>query len=335
MAAKQAVRKDEGKASESVRWRLSVKELAVKAGLATPVDSSLAHLDANRRTERFLRASDRRRALEKAKPNSRAAQRAVVREAQRKGQLLRHARLHADPSALMAALGQSSMTDAMERLEVTPTGSPDTDTRRTDTVDTRRPDTDTDTAVSGLWAELDGAGRTLIPAQTTVDTAWTRSADTAGGHGADTVQGSGHVQVKSVDTGWTRSMDTVRGHGADTADTVGGHGGHGVSGHGGHAMDTEPVSIVPAVSADPDDRTDEALLARLLAEVPVNTDGTVSVRRVKDTLRVSTVRAQRLIAAAQMLPDPPANPLTDTAEIPAVTDAFDVVEVVNGFDRQV
>jgi hypothetical protein len=355
LAAKQAARKagTPGGPRETVRWRFNVKEMAVKLGLATTDGSTIAGLDANRRADRYMRAHKRYQALVDAGASGGVLTRAAARMARTEGRLNRHARLHADPTRLMHTLGERAVDEVLEALGVsgkplaltadtadtlrTDTGAADTrdaDTRRVDTVDTRDADTTaTDTQGADTLAGLVGLTQPLIPAQAgpgarrrvlgTPDTDWMTGhgqvggTDTLSGHGTDTRVRGGADTVDTV-------ADTFAGHGVGAADTFAGHG-----------ADTPAVSIVPAVSADPEDRSDEALLARLIAEVPPNTNGTVSVRRVKDTLGVSTARAQRLIEAALMLPDPPANPLTDTAEIPAITDDVDLVEVVNGSGRQV
>ena len=109
---------DEGKPLEQVRWRFTPRELGIRLGLASADDSTLSDLDANRHFERYLRVSDRLRILKEHNARDGAIQRIAAREAKAKARLQRHARLHADPSALMSALGAQAVADAQARLGI-------------------------------------------------------------------------------------------------------------------------------------------------------------------------------------------------------------------------
>jgi len=116
---------DKPKKEEAIRWRFNLREIGVRLGLATANDSSLADIDANRHMEKYLRVVDRRKSLERllqgdadnAKLRARLA-RISGEEAEAKGKLERHARLHADPTALMAELGAAAVNQARESLGI-------------------------------------------------------------------------------------------------------------------------------------------------------------------------------------------------------------------------
>jgi len=116
---------DKPKEAEAIRWRFNLREVGVRLGLATANDSTLADLDASRHMERYLRVVDKRKALERLLVNDEdnAKLRASLakistEEAEAKGKLERHARLHADPTALMAELGAAAVNQARESLGI-------------------------------------------------------------------------------------------------------------------------------------------------------------------------------------------------------------------------
>jgi hypothetical protein len=116
--AKKAKAEAAGETPETVRWRFSLKELGVKLGFADAADTSIVGRDANRRMDRYMRASDLVSALSEADQGWLANMKRQ-RAAKAKGRLLRHARLHADPTALMTKLGASAVDDALGRLGIT------------------------------------------------------------------------------------------------------------------------------------------------------------------------------------------------------------------------
>ncbi len=107
-----------GRPLEKVRWRFTPRELGIRLGLASADDSTLSDLDANRHFERYLRISDKLRILKEHNARDGAIHRIAAREAKAKARLQRHARLHADPSALMNALGAQAVADAQVRLGI-------------------------------------------------------------------------------------------------------------------------------------------------------------------------------------------------------------------------
>ena len=108
----------EGKPLEQVRWRFTPREIGIRLGLASADGSTLSDLDANRHFERYLRVSDKLRVLKEHNARDGAVRRIAAREAKAKARLQRHARLHADPSALMSALGAQAVVDAQARLGI-------------------------------------------------------------------------------------------------------------------------------------------------------------------------------------------------------------------------
>jgi hypothetical protein len=109
---------EEGRPLEKVRWRFTPRELGIRLGLASADGSTLSDLDANRHFERYLRVSDKLRILKEHNARDGAIHRIAAREAKAKAKLQRHARLHADPSALMSALGAQAVADAQARLGI-------------------------------------------------------------------------------------------------------------------------------------------------------------------------------------------------------------------------
>ena len=118
LKARKKLAEDEGKPLEKVRWRFTPREIGIRLGLASADDSTLSDLDANRHFERYLRVSDKLRILKEHNARDTAIQRIAAREAKAKARLQRHARLHADPSALMSALGAQAVADAQARLGI-------------------------------------------------------------------------------------------------------------------------------------------------------------------------------------------------------------------------
>lgn len=118
LKARKKLAEQDGKAPETVRWRFTPRELGIRLGLASADDSTLSDLDANRHFERYLRVSDKLRILKEHNARDTAIQRIAAREAKAKAKLQRHARLHADPSALMNALGAQAVADAQARLGI-------------------------------------------------------------------------------------------------------------------------------------------------------------------------------------------------------------------------
>lgn len=118
LKARKRKAEEEGKPLEKVRWRFSPREIGIRLGLASADDSTLSDLDANRHFERYLRVSDKLRILKEHNARDGSIQRIAAREAKAKARLQRHARLHADPSALMSALGAQAVADAQARLGI-------------------------------------------------------------------------------------------------------------------------------------------------------------------------------------------------------------------------
>ena len=118
LKARKRLAEQEGKLLEKVRWRFTPREIGIRLGLASADGSSLSDLDANRHFERYLRVSDKLRILKEHNARDTAIQRIAAREAKAKAKLQRHARLHADPSALMSALGAQAVADAQARLGI-------------------------------------------------------------------------------------------------------------------------------------------------------------------------------------------------------------------------
>jgi hypothetical protein len=118
LKARKRKAEEEGKPLETVRWRFTPRELGIRLGLASADGSSLSDLDANRHFERYLRISDKLRILKEHNARDGAIHRIAAREAKAKAKLQRHARLHADPSALMSALGTQAVADAQVRLGI-------------------------------------------------------------------------------------------------------------------------------------------------------------------------------------------------------------------------
>lgn len=118
LKARKRKAEDEGKPLEKVRWRFTPREVGIRLGLASADDSTLSDLDANRHFERYLRVSDKLRILKEHNARDSSIQRIAAREAKAKAKLQRHARLHADPSALMSALGAQAVADAQARLGI-------------------------------------------------------------------------------------------------------------------------------------------------------------------------------------------------------------------------
>jgi len=118
LKARKRKAEEEGKPLEKVRWRFTPRELGIRLGLASADGSTLSDLDANRHFERYLRVSDKLRILKEHNARDGAIQRIAAREAKAKAKLQRHARLHADPSALMSALGAQAVADAQARLGI-------------------------------------------------------------------------------------------------------------------------------------------------------------------------------------------------------------------------
>ncbi|WP_370345528.1 hypothetical protein [Catenulispora sp. EB89] len=118
LKARKRKAEEEGRPLEKVRWRFTPRELGIRLGLASADGSTLSDLDANRHFERYLRVSDKLRILKEHNARDGAIQRIAAREAKAKAKLQRHARLHADPSALMSALGAQAVADAQARLGI-------------------------------------------------------------------------------------------------------------------------------------------------------------------------------------------------------------------------
>lgn len=118
LKARKRLAEEEGKPLEKVRWRFTPRELGIRLGLASADGSTLSDLDANRHFERYLRVSDKLRILKEHNARDTSIQRIAAREAKAKAKLQRHARLHADPSALMSALGAQAVADAQARLGI-------------------------------------------------------------------------------------------------------------------------------------------------------------------------------------------------------------------------
>jgi hypothetical protein len=118
LKARKRKAEEEGKPLEKIRWRFSPREIGIRLGLASANDSTLSDLDANRHFERYLRVSDKLRILKEHNARDGSIQRIAAREAKAKARLQRHARLHADPSALMSALGAQAVADAQSRLGI-------------------------------------------------------------------------------------------------------------------------------------------------------------------------------------------------------------------------
>ncbi|MEY9927331.1 hypothetical protein ABH926_001956 [Catenulispora sp. GP43] len=118
LKARKKKAEEEGKPLETIRWRFTPRELGIRLGLASADGSSLSDLDANRHFERYLRVSDKLRILKEHNAKDAAIHRIATREAKAKAKLQRHARLHADPSALMSALGAQAVADAQSRLGI-------------------------------------------------------------------------------------------------------------------------------------------------------------------------------------------------------------------------
>jgi hypothetical protein len=118
LKARKRKAEDEGRPLEKVRWRFTPREIGIRLGLASADDSTLSDLDANRHFERYLRVSDKLRILKEHNARDGSIQRIAAREAKAKARLQRHARLHADPSALMSALGAQAVADAQARLGI-------------------------------------------------------------------------------------------------------------------------------------------------------------------------------------------------------------------------
>ena len=116
LKARKKLAEQEGKPLEKVRWRFTPREIGIRLGLASADDSTLSDLDANRHFERYLRISDKLRILKEHNARDGAIQRIAAREAKAKARLQRHARLHADPSALMSALGTQAVAEAQTEL---------------------------------------------------------------------------------------------------------------------------------------------------------------------------------------------------------------------------
>lgn len=118
LKARKRKAEEEGKPLEKVRWRFTPREIGIRLGLASANDSTLSDLDANRHFERYLRVSDKLRILKEHNARDGAIHRIAAREAKAKARLQRHARLHADPTALMSALGAQAVADAQARLGI-------------------------------------------------------------------------------------------------------------------------------------------------------------------------------------------------------------------------
>ena len=118
LKARRKKAEEEGRPLEKVRWRFTPREIGIRLGLASADGSTLSDLDANRHFERYLRVSDKLRILKEHNARDGAIQRIAAREAKAKARLQRHARLHADPSALMSALGTQAVADAQARLGI-------------------------------------------------------------------------------------------------------------------------------------------------------------------------------------------------------------------------
>jgi hypothetical protein len=118
LKARKKKAEEEGRPLETVRWRFTPREIGIRLGLASADGSTLSDLDANRHFERYLRVSDKLRILKEHDAKAAAIQRIAAREAKAKARLQRHARLHADPSALMSALGAQAVADAQARLGI-------------------------------------------------------------------------------------------------------------------------------------------------------------------------------------------------------------------------
>jgi hypothetical protein len=119
LKARKKKAEEEGRPLETIRWRFSPREIGIRLGLASADGSTLSDLDANRHFERYLRVSDKLRILKEHNARDNSIQRVAAREAKAKAKLQRHARLHADPSALMTALGAQAVADAQTRLGIT------------------------------------------------------------------------------------------------------------------------------------------------------------------------------------------------------------------------
>lgn len=118
LKARKKKAEEDGRPLEKVRWRFTPRELGIRLGLAAADDSTLSDLDANRHFERYLRVSDKLRILKEHNAKETSIHRIAAREAKAKARLQRHARLHADPSALMSALGAQAVADAQARLGI-------------------------------------------------------------------------------------------------------------------------------------------------------------------------------------------------------------------------
>jgi hypothetical protein len=113
MAAKQGARKagGTGRPDEKVRWRFSVGALGVKLRLADPGNHGLADRDANRRIDNYVLAAH-------TANRDGAGAWAQRRKARAHAKLMRHARLHADPTHLMGLLGKAAFDEALELLGI-------------------------------------------------------------------------------------------------------------------------------------------------------------------------------------------------------------------------
>ncbi|MEY9909750.1 hypothetical protein ABIA35_005993 [Catenulispora sp. MAP12-49] len=118
MAAKKKARAAGGRRSGPVRWRITPERIFVALRLADAVDTTVQGVEAGRRVSRYLRATDRaaRSWRRPWLPDARA-DRARMR-------LTTHALMHGDPSAVHEQLADSAFNDALKRLGIGATQTP-------------------------------------------------------------------------------------------------------------------------------------------------------------------------------------------------------------------
>lgn len=101
-----------------IRWRITPERILVWLRLADATDTDVSSVDAGRRVSRYLRATDRaaRKWRRPWSPEARA-DRARMR-------LTQHALMHGDPSAVHEQLADSAFNDALKRLGIGASQSP-------------------------------------------------------------------------------------------------------------------------------------------------------------------------------------------------------------------